>query len=775
MTTMLPVSESTAADWPDRIGRGLWALAFAVLLACLAARCFLGELPFHRTLLRPAAAYGGSNAWGGPGLLIDRTELARLSFAVLLGVAIALWLAGSALSGRLTVRGGWLGWLILAFSILALGSAWGASDKRGAMNGWIEQLTLLWAGWVALQLCGDRRRFVMLVIVLLGVGAALAVKGLWQEFVEVPDNIVMLEMYHRKILTAFGHAAGEPQARMLEARIRAGGATGFFGLANLLGSVMILMFLAVAGLAADKIIFAVRSRKATPSPRRPGQVHLPTLAAALTAGAAVLCGATLILTRSRGAILAAAAAAFAAAIIFIFRRRLMNHWRRAVLVVAAVFLLGVVATVSYGLKFDRLPTKAMTFRWFYWTASAQIVRDHPLGGIGPGNFGSAYLRYRRGAAAEAVKMPHNVFAAATAQYGLGGGLCYLGALACLLVGIARPRTSAPSPPLSSTNRSGGLLLGLAVVVVAVFLARVVFTHAATNIFLFLFEAVIPTVVLGLMLALACWAGRGMTTETVGYDVSRITLGCGVAGFALHNMVTFSLWAPAAGLVFWTAGGAVLARSGGGKTRNLSAVRWPLAIAALAGVAAISCLLWLPVWRKTLAAESMILRLQSRDIPGAIYFAEQAADADRLDAVPAAEAARVSSLARDGAGWADGEVSLVRAYHWACEAIRRDPADYSCQRLAGRVAWRLRGYRPHAGQSALVHMGRAVQLDPMDIRLRLEYARLLSETARWAECLEQLRRAEQIDRLLLDDSLLHLTADEREEIASLKARAGRQEN
>ncbi|MCK4602465.1 MAG: O-antigen ligase family protein, partial [Phycisphaerae bacterium] len=433
----------------------------------------------------------------------------------------------------------------------------------------------------------------MLLVVLAGVGATLAVKGFYQFLAEVPDRVNLFEVNPAEQLAHIGTTPGTVKARLFEARLRDPAPFGFFALANLFASLLIVLLAAAGGLAADKLTAALRNRTAAAAGRKRGEIHLPTLAAALSIIVAVAVAVVLLLTRSRGAIVAAAVALPAAVAGYLLRDRIARHWRRGVLAAACAFLLGLAAVVAYGCKYDRLPTRTMTFRWYYWTASARIVGDNPVFGVGPGNFPAAYLRYRRPAAEEAVKMPHNVLAHAATQYGLPGGALYLAIIAYVLVGMCRPRKSDElDEDLPVAHRLGLVRTGV-LLVAAVVAARLLFGGAGSDPYMIVLEVALPAGVLCAALAVAAWTG-GLEAPR---SASRIALACGAAAFVLHNMVTFSLWIPATALVFWTAAGASLARTGS-KARRLSAARWPIAAAGVAAVVAAVAVFWLPVYRKT---------------------------------------------------------------------------------------------------------------------------------------------------------------------------------
>ena len=849
------------------------AAAMVALLACAGARVLVSEMPYRGSLLNPSI--GAMDPVGALPAGAGREELSRVTFAVLLAAIGALWLFGCALSGRLTGRHPWLAGMVAGFVLWSLLTALRSADKRSALDMWVEQVSLMSACLLSVQLLGDRKRFTVFVAVLAGIGGLLAVKGLWQVAVEIPERVADFAANREARLGELGLLPGSAEALAFEARLGATTPTGFFVMSNLYAAVLTIALPAAVGLAADKTLLAVATWRQG-GRRHKGHLHLPWIAAALTWMIAIVCGAALILSRSRGGILAATMALLATAAIARWRQALAGHWRKAVVAAAAVFLLGVGAVVAYGLARDRLPTKTMTFRWYYWTGGAKIVAAHPWFGVGPGNFASAYLQVRRPAAEEAVKDPHNIIVHAASQYGLPGGAMYLAIVAYVLVAAARPRRAdAPQPPAYHPPKPALKAATIITAIAAAALAtRSLVTGSTGSVAYFIIDTAIPVAALVAMLAMTLWVGWPPqarpaspmalpNTEAGGGEslepkFSRIALACGAAGFVLHGMVEFAPWAPGAALVFWTSAGACLAQARPAKEWNLSPLRWLKVLSASAAVAAAGMALWHPVFKRIVLTERAAaeLRLEERWI--AVHRAEEAAAADGMDAWSAADAAKTILAASPRQRPGD---FLRQAQTWAREACRRDPSYYGHQRLLAYLysmtfapdafryswpglgdkmtvsqeaclrsaeagdpaamcdlAWLLRdkGAYPqalrwlrsaialdphsptlhaHLGETywaagdtgeaarawrqsaqlatpnpaALKSMSRsAVELNPMDARLRLEYAQMLVFHGEARACLEQLAAAEDIDKALYPESLLHFNTAERRHIAMLRA-------
>jgi O-antigen ligase len=86
----------------------------------------------------------------------------------------------------------------------------------------------------------------------------------------------------------------------------------------------------------------------------------------------------------------------------------------------------------------------MLVRWQYWQASAKMFADHPLTGVGPGNFASFYTRYKPAAALESVADPHNFPLSILTQY---GPLGLIGFLVMIFIPLWKALSPAAASPL----------------------------------------------------------------------------------------------------------------------------------------------------------------------------------------------------------------------------------------------------------------------------------------------------------------------------------------
>jgi O-antigen ligase len=780
MTESTPDAGMLERSPAGRIGRSLHDAALCLVLAVLVCRCFLGEMPWRESLMSVprvvATLSGGTSAADNAQVLrltVGRGELSRTIFAMALFSAAWLWMLGGAISGRWTLRHAPLGLLTLGFIAWALACSLRASDRRAAMDGFLDQASMTAAAFVMAQLCADRRRFALTAVVLAGLGGTMAVKGLYQSFVEAPERVRMFEQNPVGDLLAAGIAPGTPQARLFEARLRDLAPFGYLNLANLFASMMIVLAAATAGLAWDKLAKMFTLPKPLQTPAK-GEISLPKLAGGVSAVVALSAVAVLAIAQSVGASVAGIGAIFAAAVLaglLKLREALARRWRSAVIVATVLLAIGAGAVITYGLRTGGLPGKTLTFRWQYWTTTAQIVRDNPLYGVAPGNFSAAYLRYRPAAAEESVKDPHNFVLNALVQYGLPGALAYLGTLGYLVVGAFRPSRTDARESESAGATVAHPVLAIVFLVAAMLVARTLLANLATDAALWVLEGWAPAVVLAAMLLAALWSGGKLFDGLlVPGRNTRIFLAAGAAGFLVHNLVEGSLFVPAAATAFFIAAGACLGQGGAGKIHDAGKYCW---FAVACGLAAIvlAAAVCVPAWRKaTLVDDAVEQFSRGRADAGMEYF-RRAVDADAWDSLVAADAAEIAEALSIRDGESGGEF-LAQANQLSREALRRDPASPEYWRQSARILLRMAGRTasPAVTDEILLRMGMAVGLDPQNLRWRVEYAGMLLAANHPIQALHQAELARKINAQLNPESVQRLTPPELSGLEQLEIRA-----
>ena len=710
-------------------------LALILLLAVMAARPFLSEISFGSPAQSSPTAQAGDAQSSASQAWVDRGELARVTFAIAILAIAAIYLTSTAISGRLAGRQPAIGALIAAFILLTLISALYASNKRTALDSWLEQSSLLVAGFLCIQMVRTPLRLVLVVCVLAGLAAAMSAKGLYQYFVESPDTVRDFLTNPDQKLRAIGLEPASVQARAFVNRMMDRSAIGYLGLSNIFASLLIVLTFPALGLAIQKLRWAAKARRQWRQQAQAGQIHSPTLSAIVAIALAIAPLAVLLMTRSRAGIAMAALALIVAVVLMFAGQKLARHWRACAAIAAGVVCLAIAATATYGLAKDSLPGASMTFRWYYWRASAQIAAQHPLLGVGPANFPAAYLAVRRPAAEEAVKTPHNVIAQSLSEYGLPAGGLFLAIIILALLKLASnvawtsrpcvPRARRPwsfcgfmlfgrgvsplrhmgkMPMLLSQNPADqiGAKTGCdidgndnadnpdddrrllpctfaAILIVAV-AAMFGFGQATWDWAVIFIDVIVPAAVLAVALAATFWFARDLAGPQSDLAIVHIFMGLGLAAFILHNMVEFSLFVPAPAMVFWVALGSMIGqKSGRGEFQFQPPqfLRWLRPAFVWSAVAAAVILLWLPVEAKTALNEQLANAgsSSSADGPaGPAKLACQAAQADVLDPLPAIDAARLSLA-----------ISPWQAQQWAIEAARRDRASPQAWTLAAEAS------------------------------------------------------------------------------------------
>jgi len=575
-----------------------------------------------------------------------------------------------------------------------------------------------------------------LPILLAALGVTLGIKGIVQVAWEFPARAEFFEANRLESLTAQGITPGTPKEQMIAGRLLDNTTTGYWALANVFATELLLLLGAAIGTAAAAIAYAKRWKKKHP-PNKKGEISLPTLL-----GWGVCLGITtivfsLVATRARGGIAAGAMVGLTLAAGWKFRSAIKRRWKASALVALIIFGLGITAVCGYGVWKDRLPSKTMSIRWFYWTGSAEIVREHPYLGVGPGNFSDAYMKVRRPEAEEEVKTPHNFVAHALTQYGIPGGTLFVGLVVAMVIFAWRPRSCehklSESPP-NAPSSSRGRILAFGTIVLTMIFTRWYFYIAPVggNGAFMLFECILPAIVFGAILFGMGWSltrCEDMTDSTIA--IMRISLAAGVTAFVIHNFVSYGLWAPGTATTFWVAVGAAAALGAKkGITLRKSAI--PLGVAGVAAVVVAGVLFATPVHRKLEFSQKMTNALRNSMLTGvtpatAINFAKSAADTDKRDASMAANVARLwMSILPHGKNADPKAVALLKEpRRWASQAVRRNQEKSSAWVMLGEIEREIASYQKQPDyKPAVEYFQRGVDLNPSDGRLRLRYAEIL---------------------------------------------------
>lgn len=315
-------------------------------------------------------------------------------------------------------------------------------------------MAALVAVWAGSSLPGARR---VVLGVALGFGVLLGAVGAQQMYVEHPRTLEAFERTRGAFFEARGWDPGGPEAAMYEERLSHAEPTGWFGLTNVLAtfagaSAVGLMALALGG-------------------------GVSRLARLVFLAGAVAAAWTLMTTVSKGAIGAAALGALVVGVVWSWKPVWVGRavLAAAVCVVLAVALRGVVG--------DRIGELSLLFRSQYMRGTLSVWAEHPLVGVGPGQFQDAYTRLKPSHAPEEVTSPHSVVFDWVGLLGVGG-MAWAGVLAA---GFGRRADEADElAEAPGTRVLGRMSLGVvgAAVVLSALVGRAAVAPEAATAFLF---------------------------------------------------------------------------------------------------------------------------------------------------------------------------------------------------------------------------------------------------------------------------------------------------
>lgn len=475
-------------------------------------------------------------------------SLYSLSVSTVLIFSFALWVVWSVCSGRFSYRptGVEIGLGILCIAAVAAGFA--AADKRLALTDVTVFLAPPLMALLLVQILDSPSKAKLVMVVIAALGIVSAYQCAEQLFFSNQVTIEQYEQDPQSLLEPLGIEPGSFQQFMFEHRLYSGGVRGFFTTRNSAGSFALMAFFAAVVLFLDTF----KNRPLVPSAR----MHL--LGGGLAAAVILL---SLVLTRSKGAIAGLLFATAAFAVLRTFGNRLRPYRS----VILATFVLLVIAggwvLVSYGLSHGRLPGgNSMLVRWQYWHAAAKMYTDHPLAGVGPGNFAHFYTRYKPAAALESIADPHNFLLSLLTQY---GPLGLAGFLAMIFVPLWRTlsaepastsaRNGRPEPPFRTLATIFLIIISTALLAIRPILMCTGF-HETFEVVLYvivtMYIAPVAVFIIGFVL-LAGPFGKTRDTTPATWDRRAVAaLCCAVLGVALHNLTDFAILEPGVSTTFW---------------------------------------------------------------------------------------------------------------------------------------------------------------------------------------------------------------------------------
>jgi len=517
-------------------GKSLAVLEHILLLVCL------GVVALRTTIIEGPAMRVPSS----PTNLID--PIYSLSLSAILTLVFIIWLVWSLCSKTFLYRATGIEIGLCVFGVAAVLSGLAASDKRLAITDIAMMLAPVFAAILLIQILDTPAKVKLVLALIAALGVVCAYQAAEQFFISNQMTIEQYEQDPKVLLEPLGIEPGTFKHFLFEHRLYSRGVRGFFTTRNSAGSFLLMAFFASLGLFIEQL------RKRTTRP-----FTTPLLARGLAAAIIVF---ALILTRSKGAFIGLLLASVVLIIFIRYSNWLIAH-KKLILFTCIVVLIAVTyAIASYGLKHNHLPGgNSMLVRWQYWRAAAQLYADHPVRGVGPGNFAYYYTRYKPPSALESVADPHNFPLSILTQYGPIG---LIGFIAILFVPLWK--ASSISFPSSSTklNQQQQLLrhptvtFMLAISAVLLLLRPLLMSKTPMDnidlmIYIVVTQYVAPVAafVIGFFL-LTAPLDLTQTTKKKTHSTSTITAvcSCAIVAVLIHNLIDFAIFEPGVYTVFF---------------------------------------------------------------------------------------------------------------------------------------------------------------------------------------------------------------------------------
>ncbi len=368
----------------------LTRLALGLLLAIVVARCLMLEVAREAIIQGPTFS-------NGPGpttsLFLD-----SLTF-----IPMLLILVRRVLDDSYTLRFRWVHLLFTLLAVWTLASIAWAPDRFLAMVGAMQIVAGASLFWSVSQLVRRWEHLRIVVGICVGLLLANVVQAAIYRLFDLPDLQNFWQQNKETFFAERGWKPGEFIATRFEKKLLAGELLGFNVSPNTLGALVVMLCLITLGAAMQRV-------EDKDDQGWIGILFLVAIAALFP----------LAYTGSK-----ASWAALLLGIVLLALWRLLRKWlvahRIFVFSVAmAGIALGIVSVVAYGLSFGGLPEDSINFRWRYWTAAWAGITQAPVFGVGWGNFASVFLQHRLPVSAEEISDPHNFLVRWAAELGIVG-------------------------------------------------------------------------------------------------------------------------------------------------------------------------------------------------------------------------------------------------------------------------------------------------------------------------------------------------------------------
>jgi len=340
------------------------------------------------------------------------------------------------------------------------------------------------------------------------------------------------------------------------------------------------------------------------------------ISAAFLAALAALEAVLLVLTKSKGGLAAAAAGVVIFAGIALYRLGSRRAFIVAVCVAAVVAAgAGFLAAPRLGQFADEART-SLDVRLGYWRATARVIKENFLEGVGPGNFETFYFQEKEVGERE-VRNPHNAVLMVFAEGGLFSLVFFAGFWVLVFVG----------PREEPSRRTGATPVAAAAALPAAVLLEMGLVHMRGGLTaefdLYPMLALLGGSLVGAVVVAACFL-RALAADE---RLVRAGLAAGLCAFLMSCMVDVTFSDPGAATAAIFAAAALAPRGKAGDLVPGTARTFAVAALVIVGLVAYVGWVFLPFTQSETALEAARYDLAAGDIDRARRNAEAALEVD----------------------------------------------------------------------------------------------------------------------------------------------------
>jgi O-antigen ligase len=664
-------------------------------------------------------------------------------------IPAALVLLRRLIDREFRLHGGWVFGVWFLFASLAMLSSVWTSDRWLTLVSAPQLMSLGLLGWAVFQ---SVRRWDQLRVVAgwcVGLLLIFVAQGVLWRHMDWPTTVENFDRMRAEFFLQRGWESGSYAAERFEAKLRAGEIMGFSASPNTFGAAVVMLALIAVGIAIERF-------------RRRDESGLAGLALVPVAFVIYL----LIYVQSKAAWLALGGGLLLLVIATLLSRFLADRHRLFFTVGLISVLLGITTILGIGLSRGGLPEDSLNFRWRYWTGAWHVWSTSPVKGVGWAGFADHYLEHRLPVAAEEIRDPHNMLIRSASELGVIGLILLTAWMLLLAWRLTKPtappdvygeaESSDPRNPISSagegsivsgsTSITSLLWIGLLYIPASI-LASIDLSAPAA----YVISESVERVLFGLLMILGMAATVLRSTKQIRIDaracqaiLAALIVSCGV--FLIQSQIDMAVFETGPLAVLMVVIGAALGvRAAGeslrgerlsvpGGTRVASVRRFgsgliAMAIFGLICWIAFAIFLVIPTWieqRKTHEAD--LLAANERWSEAARVYE----DAYRVSLFPNHEIAL-----RAAASWSEIPGRYPNALSWAERATENQPRSINAWLARARLTMLSAQSIP---QEAIDYFARAVDLNPQDIQLRIEFAQVLETAGRFELSAEQISAA-----------------------------------